>query len=205
MLLIKIAVCALVVLAAAAILFLDRKLKARKLKKQQAFAETIGLTFHDVIPDGMYSRYCGFDLFFNRRNTNVYNVFGAETEDLRILVFEMGYETGKKHSQNHGRIIRQTVVAVEAKNQDFPCTANFTLESGNIQTEQCHDFFAPKLVEYVSQRRNLIVEGFERRLLMYSPRKQVPQTEYRRLVEEGFTVYDLLSKLATTKESASSN
>lgn len=197
MLLVKILICLAVVVVAAAIMYLKQKHEAYKFKQQEEFARTIGLRYHGGALDGMYSRYCGFRLIFNRRNVGIYNLFSAETEDLRISVFELGFETGKKYSQNKGRIICQTVVAISAKKFNFP---NFVLEPDNILPDQCRDFFAPELVDFVSRRREFEVEGFETRMLMYHPGKTVPQSDYRRLVEEGFEVFQMLNEYASPEK-----
>jgi hypothetical protein len=138
-LLFKVLACLTVVLGAIACLYIYQKLEARRIRRQEAFAETIGMTYLGG-DEKMYTLYCGFRLLLNRRNVSMYNLFRAETDDLQISIFETNYQTGKKYSQNKGRYIDQTVVAVKASKFEFP---SFKIEADNILAEQCRDFFAP--------------------------------------------------------------
>jgi hypothetical protein len=175
----------------------------------QATATELGLAYQLHDQDGTLTRLQHFQLFGKGRHKRVRNVINADTDLLRMQIFDYQFVTGHGKSKSTRR---QSVVAIDSTDLDVPQffarPENFFDVFGSMLGGQDIDFdddpkfsksfvlqgpsetqvrqaFHPAVRDFLVQHHPCAVEGAGQVLLFYQPRRRVDADRIKDYMEVG--------------------
>lgn len=181
-------------------------------------AEELGLEFYPSGITDLLAALKGFRLVSSGDSHALANTIRGVTDDVELTIFDLSYSTGSgKNRSTH----RQTVIRFQSpkltlpefaispenffhkigklfgmKDINFAEDARFSsafLLNGSDETA-VRGVFAPEVRAWFSGRTGITAEGRGNQLLYFRAGSRSKATEIPKLLEEGFSLYSLLTK-----------
>ncbi len=214
-----------IALFAGGALIMGHLMEKKRLEAFEAAANELGLAYTAGESGNFLTQLDPFELFNKGHSKKLTNLIQAETEEVRISVFDYKYTTGSGKNQSTSK---QTVVSLESPRFNLPTfkmrpegmfdkvgsalgfqdidfethpdfSNLFVLQGPN--EEQIRKFFDDKLLTFFEGRRGLNLEAKSSgALIFYRSRKRIKAEEIRSKLEEAYEIFGMMTESAATQQ-----
>lgn len=201
---------------AAAIYFYNRAQQKKRTEALQQVTSELGLSFSPEGGPSIQSETVGFHLTNRGRAKKYRNVIVADTDDLKISIFDYQFTTGHgKSTRTH----RQTITMVESKTfsmpsfrarphgmldviggalgfQDIDFDENIEFSNAYVLKSDdeagTREFFTPRLLAFFASQKGLHFEANDSRFLRYIANNKIEAAQLRQTLAEGYKLFGAL-------------
>ena len=215
--LVIIMVIALIVVFVVVAILISRVQGKKRTEAVRQLALEMGLGFSAVDQLGLRTHLSHFNLFKLGGSPKIVNVMEAETEDVRVLLFDYGYTI---NSGQTPQTVDQSVISVESRQLE---TTPYSMRPGKLvdilagimgkkrisfdnhpefsklyhlksnQEEQVRQMFDIELLDFFTRHKGVSVESVRGGFIYYQSGKRVNAANLKDFLQQGYQLFGLLS------------